>query len=243
MRLEDHDDAPVMPLPRRGERRGDLHRMMRVVVHHSHPRRLAAQLEPPTHAGEYGEPGRRDLGCDAAPVGEQDRAGGVVAVVASRHGEPQVHVAPAGEHQPVRVDAAIAVVAHDPHGTAGGVFGDTCLRAPVGSDDQEPLGGGNRPTNSPEDRFDLVDAGVGGVVVVVDVQQDRGLWREVEQGAVALVGLGHEPGPLPHTAPVPPPPGTVAPMHAEASPGRGRASRWWSTCRGRPRRPVPGGRP
>ena len=56
MRLKRHDDAAIQRARRR-EHRGDLGRMMAVVVDDQNAVRLAAHLEPPLGAAELAEPG------------------------------------------------------------------------------------------------------------------------------------------------------------------------------------------
>ena len=81
-------------------------------------------------------------------------------------------------------------------------------------------------------------------MVVVDVQEDRRLGRQVEQRAVALVGLGHEPGPAaPHRARCRARRRSSRPRRPTRRRARRAASRWSSTCRGPRRRPGRGGRP
>jgi hypothetical protein len=81
VRLEEHEHAALAELAHRRNRRGDLGRMMRVVVVDEHAARLAAKLEPAPGAAKLGKRRRRFGARDARELERGQRRRGVQAVV------------------------------------------------------------------------------------------------------------------------------------------------------------------
>ena len=85
VRLEEHEHAAVRPLARRRDRRGDLARVVRVVVDDRDAAALADELETATGAAEAREHGLGVGARDAGELERRQRRRRVPPVVRARH--------------------------------------------------------------------------------------------------------------------------------------------------------------
>ncbi len=96
VRLKHRHHAPARErLPRRGQRRGDLGWVVRVIVHYRHPTGLAQPLEPPPDAFERRQRRRARGHIRIQRVQHREGRGRVAHVVEPGHREPQLHRPPA----------------------------------------------------------------------------------------------------------------------------------------------------
>ena len=174
MGLEDRDQPLGRELAERDDRRPDLGRMVAVVVVDAGPRPFALQLQPPAHPGELGERGGGGVAVGAGEPDRRQRGAGVRQVVAARNGELQVGRA-----------RAVLVEVGDLGARGQGI------EAGAGRDDEAP-GGLREPL---EGRPQLGDRAPVGVVVHLEVGDDRDLGPQPQEARVALVGLGDHPLP------------------------------------------------
>jgi hypothetical protein len=195
--LENGDELAVgMGLAQRREQRVDLARVMRVV--HVDRETLALQQQglAAADAGEVRQ-------CAGIEVGHQilrhgQRGHGVLGV----EGADGAHIHHMLSKEPAQAHAlAVAVLAHEVAGVVAAgaeadvsgpriLLGEAVEHGVRGADEHVPAGTAEEP---PEGRLDLTAAAVMVGVVPVQVGNDSDLGREVFDGAVALVNLGHEP--------------------------------------------------
>ena len=199
VRLEDgHDPAPL-PLPGRLEGGDDLAREMRVVIDQRHPANLAPELEAARHATEAAE--RTRHGVEGHAELERRRRGTrrVQRVVAAGNGELDGTEGRGSPHELEATPAATTLVAHHavvgvlapPVGPRPGFTGgQSCRDRIVGTDDADA---GDRSEELLERGNERLEAPVVVEVVGLHVRDERGLRFELEERAVALVGLDHEP--------------------------------------------------
>ncbi len=180
MRLEHGDNPAGVERPGGGDRGADFGRVVRVVIHHQRAgRRHAETLEAPAGAPEAGESGGRDSQFGA---GERARSQGtrrVASVVRARHRELDRHAA---EREPRAARLKLHVLR--PRDASREAF-EAGLVAQHHIVRQLQEGA--------EGVVDVALGGVGRVMVELRVGQHGDPARELEQRAVRLVGLDHEP--------------------------------------------------
>ena len=183
-----HEPAAVGHEAPSRERGADLGRMVGVVVEDERAARAGAvRLEAPGRAGVRAEGGRglRDL--DARLAAGGDRGQRVQHVVLAGHRKLDHRLAhPEARAERQQLDVARGHVAGADAECHGRLEGEAVRHDP-------PRSGGDELA---EGALELEQRVVGGVVVEVDVRDDRDLGRELQERAIGLVGLGDHPLPL-----------------------------------------------
>ena len=230
VRLEDGDHAGAAERARRLERGAHLGRVVGVVVDHERALgRRADALEAPPGAGEVaqGGGGRGDVGADRA-AGRQ-RGGGVERVVGARDARAATSTPSSTKREPPGVSSGAASKGRPEPSPR-----QRQQLRPVPHD--RMLGGGEEGA---ERGLDVALRGVGRVVVELGVREHRDAAVELEQRAIGLVRLDHQPLARPPARVraverTSPPTGSPGPPPRRAA--RARACSRSSSCRACPRR-------
>src|SRR6266536_80596 len=203
MWLEERDEPALrVDLPRRGEGRGDLGRMVGVVVHDEHAGALALLLEPTDDAGKAGEGAGDHVERDQQLSSDRDRGESIGDVVAA--GEREAHLAQEAQLRVPHFEAGARCLQPDvarPEVRLGRLaVGDNPLLDPRKdrSDSGVVETGDDRAVERDlvrelDERVDdLVQVAVAVEMVRLDVRDDGDVGRQLEEGAVVLVRLRDE---------------------------------------------------
>ena len=209
MRLHDRDHLAARGRARRLEHGGDLDRMMAVIVEDGDAVPFARAGEAPLDAAEGADRLADDVDRGAELMGDRDRRGGVERVVAAGHRQREI----------VDIGRPAGRPVADQHGEAGDAAGQVDVEQPdVGL--RVLAIGEDAPVLDPADQLlhrRMVEAHHGEAVerqvldqrqkgvldrveglemvemLGIDVGDDGDVGRQLEEGAVALVGLDHHP--------------------------------------------------
>ncbi len=209
MRLHDRDHLPLGRLARGAQHRRDLDRMVAVIVDDRHAVPFAGAGEAAAHAAEILQRLADLVVADAELARDRDRGGGVERVVAPRHRQRQildgVHFLPGAvaEHH-VEARSAVGVVDVDqPHvGLRVLAIGDDAAVLDAADELLHHLvvGAHHRETverhvlDKAAERFLHRVVGLEVVEVLgIDIGDDGDVGRQLQEGAVGLVGLHHHP--------------------------------------------------
>src|SRR5512143_2375295 len=199
VRLESDDDPPAGPdLPRRGQGRPDLRRVVAVIVHHRDAADLPLYLEAPPDPGVRGQAGAHLVERDSEFQGDRRRGQGVADVVAAGRPEEDLAepLAPCEDGEPVRHpgrDHILRTVIRgtgEPVGDVGLLHGGDQLLdiRVVDAQDREPVEG-DLVDEVEERLLDLPDPRIEIEVLRVDVGDHRHRRGKLQERAVALVRL------------------------------------------------------